>query len=97
MCLPSFSEGTPCSIVEAMSIGLAVLATDVGGIPELIDNGVSGILVPPHDETALVQALTRLALDPSFRKRAAENGFQRYKNHFSPEQHVPQLLSLYSR
>ncbi len=96
MCLPSFSEGTPCSILEALSIGLAVLSTHVGGIPELIEDGVSGILVPPHDETALVQALARFAKDTSFRWQTAENGFQRFRNHFSPEHHLPELLSLYS-
>ncbi len=97
MCLPSFSEGMPCSILEAMSIGLAVLSTKVGGIPELIEDEVSGILVPPHNETALAQALARFALDPSFRSHTAENGFRRFNNLFAPHRIIAQLLPLYTQ
>ena len=96
MCLPSFSEGAPCSILESLSIGLPVLATCVGGIPELIEENVSGILIPPHDETALVQALTRFALDLPLRRRISENGLQRFQNHLTPARRIQQLHSLYT-
>ncbi len=95
MCLPSFAEGTPCSILEAMSIGLAVVATNVGGIPELIEHEVSGLLIPPHDKAALVGALTRLALNPSLRAQMADNGLKRYKKDFAPEHQLSLLRSIY--
>lgn len=95
MCLPSFSEGTPCTILEAMSIGLAVLATSVGGIPELIESEVSGILVPPHNEKALLEGLIRLAQNPELRKQIANQGFERFKE-FSPSNIAPLLAVIYA-
>ena len=61
--LPSFAEGLPISLLEAMSSGLACVATSVGGIPDMIDDGVDGLLVPPRDTDALAGALVRLTGD----------------------------------
>lgn len=60
--LPSHwqTEGYPGIIIEAMSVGMPVVATRIGGIPEMIADGVNGILVPPHDENALLEAFTSL-------------------------------------
>lgn len=82
-CLPSLMEGAPCSILEAMSMGLPVVATCVGGIPELMEDGVSGILVPPQDSQALANAFNRLAEDPFFREKMGQNGSKRYRALFS--------------
>jgi len=62
--LPSFQEGLPYTIVEAMSHGCAIVATQVGGIPEMITNGVSGILVAPRDAHALSEGLAKLIRSP---------------------------------
>jgi glycosyltransferase involved in cell wall biosynthesis len=55
-CLPSFSEGLPCVVIEAMACGVPVVATDVGGVAEVVDDQ-SGIIIPPGDSAALTEAL----------------------------------------
>ncbi|HEX6469623.1 MAG TPA: glycosyltransferase [Streptosporangiaceae bacterium] len=67
--LPSHTEGLPNAILEAMAAGLPVIATAVGGVPELVADGVTGLLVPPHSPAALAAALARLAADPALRAR----------------------------
>ena len=62
--LPSWAEGVPNAVMEAMAAARAVVATRVGGCPELIEDGVSGLLVPPRDPPALAAALGRLLRDP---------------------------------
>jgi glycosyltransferase involved in cell wall biosynthesis len=62
--MPSRSEGSPMALLEAMSFGLAIVATAVGGIPDTIDADEEGVLVPPDDPTALADALCALAADP---------------------------------
>lgn len=68
-CLPSIYEGFPVTILEAMSVGLPIVATTVAGIPEAVEEGVSGYLVEPEDARALAAALGRLAGDPALRRR----------------------------
>jgi len=65
--LSSRSEGAPLAVMEAMAVGLPVVATRVGGLPELIPEGRAGFLVPPGDATALAEALLRLGGDPGIR------------------------------
>ena len=72
--LASFAEGVPVSVMEAMALGLPCVATRVTGVPELIEDGHDGFLVPPADSTALAQAIERLILDPALRRKFAENG-----------------------
>jgi glycosyltransferase involved in cell wall biosynthesis len=69
--MPSLSEGMPMALLEAMAYGMAIVATRAGGIPELVEDGVTGLLVPPGDPEALAAALTRLAADPELRHRLA--------------------------
>lgn len=63
-CLPSRHEGLPMSLLEAMSTGLPCVATAVGGVPDLVADGVSGLLVPPLDPASLADALARVLSDP---------------------------------
>jgi glycosyltransferase involved in cell wall biosynthesis len=67
--LPSLSEGVPVVLLEARSLGKAVVATDAGGIPEVISDGIDGLLVAPGDRAALARAVARLAGDPALRAR----------------------------
>lgn len=73
-CLPSYDEGLPMSMLEAMAAGKAVLMSAVGGIPEAIVDHGNGLLVPPRDVAALAAALGELLGDPALRQRLARAG-----------------------
>jgi glycosyltransferase involved in cell wall biosynthesis len=92
---PSRYEGLPTTVMEAMAIGLPVVATAVGGTPEVVVDGVTGLLVPPHDSVALAQAITRLLNDPDLRRAMGQAGRERVEKHFSVEQMVRQTEALY--
>ncbi|HYY59026.1 MAG TPA: glycosyltransferase family 4 protein [Pyrinomonadaceae bacterium] len=94
--LPSLTEGTPNSIVEAMAHGLPIIASAVGGIPDVVTDEV-GILVPPGDEAALAEAIVRLAEDAKLRERMGRAARLRYEKLFSPEAVLPLLLDTYRR
>jgi glycosyltransferase involved in cell wall biosynthesis len=83
--LSSRSEGMPLSILEAMAVGLPVVASSVGGIPELVRDGETGRLVPPGNEEALAAALRETLSDPELRARLGAAGRQRVMEHFSVE------------
>jgi glycogen(starch) synthase len=70
--LPSHREGLPMVLLEAMAHGRAVVATPVGGIPSLVEDGITGLLVPPLDPKALREAIERLLADPELRQRLGE-------------------------
>lgn len=79
-------EGLPISILEAMRAGLPVVATDVGGIAESVENNVSGILVPPQDEEALCRALKRLIKAPELRVALGQQGQRKFQSEFTLQQ-----------
>ncbi len=90
-------DGIPNVLMEAMSVGLPVVATAVSGIPELIVDGRSGLLVPPQDETALADAMGRL-LDPvhgpAFRDYLGSGGRERVVEHFDATLHLERMVDL---
>jgi len=90
-------DGIPNVLMEAMSVGLPVVATDVSGIPELIEHDRSGLLVPPCDEVALADALGRL-LDPlhgrALRARLGADGRKRVIEHFDATLHLRRMVEL---
>jgi colanic acid/amylovoran biosynthesis glycosyltransferase len=73
-CLPSFAEGVPVVLMEAMAVQLPVVATRIAGIPELIEDGVGGLLVAPARADELADALARLAASPDLRERLGRAG-----------------------
>lgn len=75
--LPSLQEGFGLAPAEAMKLGTPVIATRVGGLPELIEEGVSGILVPPGDHLALAAAMKGALTSPEFRERLRREAFDR--------------------
>ncbi|WP_447964963.1 glycosyltransferase [Nitrospira sp. Ecomares 2.1] len=80
--LPSLTEGIPLSLLEAMANGLPVVATNVGGIPEIIVHQESGLLIPPGNPEDIAQALSRLIQDPGEAKRMANNAQNRIRDYF---------------
>lgn len=93
--LPSFNEGLPMSLLEAMAESLPVVSTTVGGIPDLIDSGVDGWLVEPGDAAALARVLATLASDAALRAEVAARGWQRVSSEFSEVAVVPRLEAMY--
>lgn len=75
--LPSRQEGLPVTLMEATSVGIAIVATAVGGVPQVITDGVDGLIVPPGSPTALADAIGRLALDPALRRHLGDGAKQR--------------------
>lgn len=93
--LPSLCEALPTSIIEAMFSGKPIIATNVGGIPEVVVDGETGILIPPKDSKILAEAITELLDSPEKRKRMGEMGRQRAFNHFSVEKMVENYEKFY--
>jgi glycosyltransferase involved in cell wall biosynthesis len=81
--LPSDIEGLPLSILEAMAHGLPVIASNVGGIPEIIQHDINGLLFPAGDDAALSAAIRRLATDPALRRRLGNAARERANVTFS--------------
>jgi glycosyltransferase involved in cell wall biosynthesis len=76
-CLASHHEGLPIAMMEALALGLPVVATDVGGIPELVTDGVDGVLVPAKQPTVLADALVALLGDAPRRSRFSHRATKR--------------------
>jgi len=74
LCLPSFAEGVPITLLEAMGAGLAVVTTPVGGIPDVVRDGENGILVQSGDVTGIAESLIRLLTDADLRGRLSDAG-----------------------
>ncbi len=89
--LTSDWEGLPGAILEAMAAGCPVVATHVGGVPELVVEGETGLLIPPGDAPALAAALTRLLTNPDERWRLGQAGQARAREHFRLETQVAVL------
>jgi len=95
-CLPSHAEGLPMAVLEAMAAGKAVLASSVGGIPELLQDGVNGLLVPPHDADALAAALARLLGDDSLRRQLGAAARATVEAQYSTQAVCGRLAALYN-
>lgn len=89
--IPSFHEGMPNAALEAMAAGVPVVATAVGGTPEVVLDGETGILVPPGDPGALAAAITRLVRNPAERTRLGQAGKRRIFENFSIQVAVRKL------
>jgi glycosyltransferase involved in cell wall biosynthesis len=92
---PSRADNLPLAVLEAMAAGLPVVATRVGGIPELVVDGETGFVVPAEDPSALAAALDSLARDRSRLAELGRRGHQRVATHFSAEQVARRTVELY--
>lgn len=95
--LPSYHEGMPMALLEAMSWGVPVIATPVGGIPQIVTQEVNGLLVPPRDVEALTAAIERLLKDPALRARLGEAARTTIETGFSLEDAMRKLDNIYRR
>jgi L-malate glycosyltransferase len=93
--LTSLSEGIPVTIIEAMAAGVPVVSTAVGGVPELIEDGVTGLLAPAGDAPRLADALVRLATDPHARATLAEQAKSRASKEFSEQTMIDHYDRIY--
>ncbi len=92
---PSKAEGTPLTILEAMAVGLPVVATRVGGVADLVDEGVTGSLAPPGDSEALAWAMVGYLLDPANVVRHGAAGRKRAEELFNLERMVAEYQELF--
>jgi glycosyltransferase involved in cell wall biosynthesis len=92
---PSLEEGLPIAAMEAMAAGLPVVATAVGGTPELVEDGKTGWLVPPGDPAALVQRIRALLLNPEQARVIGAAGRARVREKFSTDRMVTELSAIY--
>jgi glycosyltransferase involved in cell wall biosynthesis len=95
--LPSYAEGMPMALLEAMSWGLPVIATPVGGIPQVVANEVSGLLVAPGDIDGLADRIGRLMADSALRERLGAAARARIEADFSLSDALERLSAIYNR
>ena len=94
-CLPSFAEGLPVVLMEAMANELPVITSRLAGIAELVDDGVNGVLLPPGREDVIADALERLAADPELRTRYGRAGRERVLRDYDLGRSASLLESLF--
>jgi glycosyltransferase involved in cell wall biosynthesis len=94
--LPSFDENLPMSVIEGMAHELAIVTTPVGAVEDIIEDGVTGLLVPPGDAKALARALTRLITDTALRKALGRAAGAFHEEHLEIERYVVRLQRIWS-
>jgi glycosyltransferase involved in cell wall biosynthesis len=95
VCLSSAAEGGPMVLLEAMAAGKPIIATNVGGIPEAVENEKTAVLVPVGDSVAFAAALLRLASDPALASRLGRAGRERHRSLFSVERMVAEYAQVF--
>ena len=95
-CISSFAEGIPVVLMEAMAMEIPCVTTHITGIPELIRNGIDGMLVAPSDVDGLVEALEKLMDDTALRERISKSGRQRVLEHYNLRRSVEKLAAIFS-
>ncbi len=92
--LPSLWEGTPSALLEAMALKLPVVATRVGGIPNIIIDNVDGLLVPSNDADSLASAIEKMLSSPDLMKTMGSSAYQKVKQHYSINTYTRNVLAL---
>jgi len=95
--LTSFSEGTAMTLLEAMASGLPCIVTDVGGNPEIIEDGNTGFVIPNNDCQALVEKISLLKQQPKLRKELGRNARRKFLRHFSVQQMTHNYENIYRK
>jgi len=92
---PSLNEGLPISVLEGMASGCTVIASRVGALPTVIEDGTSGVFVPPGDSQSLSQAILRVGNDPTLQAELGGNAQRRVQSLFSAQEMARKYLSIY--
>lgn len=95
--MPSLHEGLPYTLLEAMALGAPIIASQVGGLAEVLQNDITALLIPPGNSEALAQSIRRLYSDPELRCRLAKNAQQLQQTQFSLEKMIQRYLSAYQK
>jgi glycosyltransferase involved in cell wall biosynthesis len=95
--MSSVTEGLGTSLLDAMACGKPVVASRTGGIPEVVEDGVTGCLVPPRDHTAMAEAIVKLLADKNLRERMGAAGLARVREQFTAERMVEKTLQVYEK
>lgn len=95
--MSSITEGLGTSLLDAMALGRPAVATSAGGIPEAVEDGVTGLLVPPQHAAPMAEAILTLLADPALARRMGEAGLARVRTHFTAERMVSSTLDVYLR
>ena len=93
--LPSYIEDLPYGLLDAMALGLPCIATAVGGVPSLIEDGRTGLLIPPRDVSMLAEALRQFIADPLLRRKLGAAGRQRIKERYSWNRRAEEITDFY--
>jgi glycosyltransferase involved in cell wall biosynthesis len=95
--MSSITEGLGTSLLDAMAASKPIVATDTGGIPEVVAHESTGLIVPPRDHEAMAAALVKLLKDPALAKRMGSAGFARVRQQFSAVKMLKETLRVYER
>jgi glycosyltransferase involved in cell wall biosynthesis len=95
--VPSHSEGSPNVVLEAMAAGLPITANAVGGVPEILEEGVTGLMVAPRNAEAMAKALLRLLADAGLRQRLGTAARSRAESDYQPESYRRKLVDFYQK
>jgi glycosyltransferase involved in cell wall biosynthesis len=93
---PTFDDCFPLTLVEAMQYSLPIASTDVGAIPDMVQDGVNGFVCKQQDVDSLVNALEQLITNPALRQQMGEAGYQRYKELYTLEAFEKRFVELLS-
>jgi len=93
--LPSLNEGLPMALLEAQAAKIPVVATRVGAIPDVLEDGITGMLIPPKHSQAITEAIIMILSDKKFASGVAQKGFERVRDNFSAEKMASKYLSIY--
>ena len=95
MVLPSLTEGLPNVILEAFAWAKPVVATNVGGVPEIVENGINGLLVPPKQPNLLAEAIEKCLMSPEMARQFGKAGYHKIKAEFTFEAQTHKLEAIY--
>ena len=95
--LPSHSEGSPNVLLEAMAANLPIVATAVGGVPEIVEDSKSALLVPASDPTAMATAIARVLADRHLAEQLTQNSAALVATRYAPEKYVRSLVEIYRK